>query len=419
MSCRCIFISVLLSLASTVAILAMVYFFTFAKHSKPPAQVPTINITQSEFLNSLETFNGKLFTELSKSNGDKNIVYSPFSIETCLAMTRQVAVNQTALEIDKSFNISGMNLESITSNYHNILSKYENSSMLNMANRIYIKDSYEINETFNTTLSKEFYSSIENIDFSKSDAAIGSMNKWVELNTNGTIKDFIPPDAVNADTRIFLLSAIYFKGEWDTGFAPEATTEQDFYTNGDQHATQKVHLMFKKDLCQYNTFSDLDATVLRLPYKNSDLSMMILLPNANDGLSKLLEKLRNKTLDSVVREMGMQTNVNIYIPKFKVEFKVDLKDVLIKIGIKRMFSSGDFGNMLKTIEPIQVSNVMHKALIDVNEKGTEAAGASGLGISARSGADIPYPIFRADHPFYYAIINTDNVKLFEGTFIGA
>uniref|UniRef100_A0A1I8P1W4 Serpin domain-containing protein n=1 Tax=Stomoxys calcitrans TaxID=35570 RepID=A0A1I8P1W4_STOCA len=420
MSCRCAVISIVLTVFGIIGCIALGIFLKFRMDHQPKNSIEILHsdITKYEFTNSLEAFSGKLFKELSQAHGDKNIVYSPFSIETCLAMTRQGAENETAKEMDASFETEDKNLRSIADNYHTILEKYEKSPMLNVANKIYVQQNYKVHEEFNRTLSNEFFSSVENIDFSQNVAAASRMNKWVELKTENAIKDFVSSDNLNADTRLMLLSAIHFKGEWATGFAPEATTEEDFHTS-DVNNTQKVQLMYKKDLCHYNTFYDLDASALRLPYKNSDLSMLILLPNSINGLPAMLEKLANTTFDTIMKDMETQTYVNVYLPKFKVEFEVELKDVLSKMGMGKMFSSGDFGSMLKTSEPMSVSNVMHKALIEVNEEGTKAAAASGLAITARSGAEIPSPFFRADHPFYYAIIDEDNVRMFEGIFVNA
>ncbi|XP_061390378.1 alaserpin-like, partial [Musca vetustissima] len=222
-----------------------------------------------------------------------------------------------------------------------------------------------------------FFATVENIDFSKSDDAASAINKWVEHSTDGTIQNLVSSTTLNSDTRIFLLSAIHFKGEWLTEFPSEATSQQDFFINN-PNTVIKLPMMYKRELAYYNIFPELNATALRLPYKNSDLSMLILLPNSIDGLTALQEKLKDISFASIANQIEDRTYVQIYLPKFRTEFEMELKGVLSKMGMKTMFNSGEFGGMLKSAEPMQISNVIHKAFIEVDEKGTEASAATEL-----------------------------------------
>ncbi|XP_061394169.1 antichymotrypsin-2-like [Musca vetustissima] len=356
-----------------------------------------------EFSQSLETFGVKLFTEVAKANAKKNVVFSPFSIQTCIAMARMGAAGDTAIEMDKGMDLTVQNEESLANNYHTILAQYENSNILKIANKIYVMKNYEIKEKFNELLTKKFFSAVDNIDFGQNQVAAKTINSWVESKTNNLIKDLVPPSVLNADTRLVLVNAIHFKGEWVHPFPEYATKEKDFYL--DETNSVKVPMMHISERFRYGEFPELDAKALELPYKNSDLSMLIILPNSRTGLVDLEEKLKTVSLHDLTSKMSSY-KVNVDLPKFKAEFEMELSDVLKSIGMGRMFShEADFSKMLNSPEQLAVSKVIHKAFIEVNEKGTEAAAATGMLIRKKRGiVDFDEPKeFNVDHPFIYQL----------------
>lgn len=345
MSCLCITISVVISIIVIIIVAGVPIFIKFRHHPKqsnpklPEFNVTNADLTNLDFLDNLELFGSQLSSKLTSRSDDKSVFFSPYAIETCLAMTRMGSAGTTASEIDIAFNMTGKSLDSLADNYYNLLAKYEKSSVLNLANKVYIMKNHEVREDYNSTLHEKFFSSAENIDFSQNVIASSLMNSWVENKTEGAVRNFISADAINTDTRIFLLSAVHFKGEWANAFPVEATSEEDFYTNQYPNNTVKVQMMYKKELCYYNIFPELNATAVRLPYGDSDLSMLILLPNTVSGLAAMEQKLKYIKLEKITQEMQAQTSVRLYLPKFKTEFEIELKDVLMKVilHIRREF----------------------------------------------------------------------------------
>ncbi|XP_073846038.1 antichymotrypsin-2-like isoform X7 [Musca autumnalis] len=376
----------------------------------------TTNMANLEFSQSLEVFGVKLFTEVAKANAKtkKNVVFSPFSIQTCIAMTRMGAAGDTAIEMDKGMGLTGQNEVAIADNYHNLLAQYENSHILKIANKIYVMKNYEVKEKFNELLTKKFFSSVDNIDFGKNVEAAKTINNWVESKTNNLIKDLVSPNLLDEDTRLVLVNAIHFKGEWVHPFSEHATREKDFYL--DETNTVKVPMMHISERFRYGEFPELDAKALEMPYKNSDLSMLIILPNSRTGLVDLEEKLKTVSLHDLTSKMS-SNKVNVDLPKFKAEFEMELSDVLKNIGMGRMFSnSADFSNMLKSAEDLAVSKVIHKAFIEVNEKGTEAAAATAL-VAVKYSAFISLvepKSFEVNRPFLYMLKSSDDLILFKG-----
>ncbi|XP_075167856.1 uncharacterized protein LOC142240023 [Haematobia irritans] len=365
------------------------------------------------FHNSLEVFNSNLFSEIYKEYGSKNLIFSPFSIQTCVTMASVGAAGKTATDMEQGLGFAGQSSESVAENFHSILNKYVNSNILQMANKFYIMDGYKVKDHFNEVLTNKFFSSAENINFRDSDKATDIINNWVKSKTDNAIEDLIKPNVINGDTRMFLLSAIHFQGMWKKPFSRENTKELDFYTS--ESTTVKVPMMYKRGRASYGWYQDLEASAVRLPYADSDLSMLIVLPDSLTGLAALMQKMKTIPLDSLTKNMRTTSrSVHIYLPKFKAELDIQLNEVLEKMGMKSMFHDADFSNMLDSPEHIAVGKVLHKAVIEVNEEGTKAAAGTALEAVAYSSPTI----FNANHPFYYAIINEDSVPLFEGTYVG-
>ncbi|XP_075166176.1 antichymotrypsin-2-like [Haematobia irritans] len=365
------------------------------------------------FQNSLEVFNSNLFSEIYKEYGSNNLIFSPFSIQTCVTMASIGAAGKTATDMEQSLGFVGQSSESVAENFHSFLAKYVNSKILQMANKFYVMDGYKVKDHFNEVLTNKFFSSAENINFRDSDKATDIINNWVKSKTDNAIKDLIKPNVITGDTRMFLLSAIHFKGMWQKPFAPEYTEDKDFYTS--ETTTVKVPMMYRGGRAPYGWYQDLEASAVRLPYAGSDLSMLIVLPNSRTGLTAMMKKMKTMPLDSFTKNMITSArSVDIYLPKFKAELDIKLNKILEKMGMESMFHDADFSNMLDTPEHIGIGNVLHKAVIEVSEEGTKAAAATGMEPVALSGP----LVFNANHPFYYVIINEDSVPLFEGTFVG-
>ncbi|XP_073811636.1 uncharacterized protein [Musca autumnalis] len=364
-----------------------------------------------DFKTSLGSFSQQLFRELFKSNGQKNIIYSPFSIHSCLAMTRMGADGQTASEMDQGLRVNGQLPEHVAENYHKLLAKYEDGKMLKIANKIYVKEHTVLQDDFKNVLWEKFFSMPETINFVHTKEAAETINKWVESKTDNKIHNLISPSVLGEDTHLVLVSAIHFKGEWKTKFDPEYTSDHDFYI--DEKTSVKVPMMVTEDdRFEYADLNDLDCSAVRLPYENSDLSMLVLLPNSRTGLRALEEKLRNVSLKSLQSKLSKQ-HVEVFLPKFQAEFEINLQEPLMNMGIKQMFGRADFSKMKKSSKPLYISSAVHKAFISVTEFGTEASGATGIVATSRS-----LPIFfSADHPFYYAIINEDFIPIFQGTVV--
>lgn len=201
----------------------------------------------------------------------------------------------------------------------------------NAANKVYVMKNFSVKKSFQDVATKSFASEAQTLDFSHNTEAAGTINGWVEEHTNNKIKDLIKADSLDADTRMVLVNAIYFKGFWTYQFDPKNTFKAPFYLN-DVDSVQVDFMKIKKNF-KYGFLENLDATALELPYKDSDISMLIILPNKKTGLSALESKLHTIDFAELSNQMYSQ-EVNVEIPKFKIEFDIELNEPLKKVRRK-------------------------------------------------------------------------------------
>ncbi|HEY3320373.1 MAG TPA: serpin family protein [Planctomycetota bacterium] len=347
-------------------------------------------------------FGLELYARLASKPG--NLFISPSSIETALAMTYAGARGNTAAEMAKVLHLPegdkvhedlGVFLKGL--NAATGPDGKPRAFELSVANRLWGQKGYAIVSAF-LSLNKESYGAgLEELNFAESEAARVTINTWVEKQTKDRIKNLIPRGVLDAATRLVLTNAIYFKGKWEAPFTKTATREAPFrISDAEQVPCQMMsaggdHLYMENETLQ----------ALKLPYQGKELSMIILLPKTND-LARLE---RNLTTANLAAWIGSMTEpmVSVSFPRFKMTAAFMLKSDLQALGMKDAFvyPHADFTG----IEPkkeFYVGEVLHKAFVEVNEEGTEAAAATA--VIGKTGGPPPKPkVFRADHPFLFVI----------------
>jgi serine protease inhibitor len=308
-----------------------------------------------------------------------------------------------------------------------------------VANGLWGEKTYPFKQAYLDTISRYYGASMFPVDFRNDfEGARKQINAWVEKRTRDRIKELIPPEALNDLTRLVLTNAIYFKGRWSTPFDVGSTKDLPFtLAEGTKIETPTMHHSFEDD-ARYGAFKkdagffatpthfDPDSKdtsrlypdtngfeMIELPYKGMELSMVVIAPRSAGGLPALEKVLNGRTLQTCIGKL-QQREVHVYLPKFKLESSFDLKTTLQTLGMKRAFrgpsekEGAQFDGMTDTSEPkrkLFIDKVMHKAFVEVNEKGTEAAAATGLIMkSEKSPKEEPFtPTFRADRPFVFLI----------------
>lgn len=338
-----------------------------------------------------------------------NIFFSPYSISTALAMTAEGARGATAEEIQKVFHLPADDTErrsAIAAIYNRINTK-DAKYQLNTANALWAQKDYSIQNDYLETVEKYYGGRATNLDFAgAAETARLTINQWVEDQTNDKIKNLFEEGTLDELTRLVLVNAVYFKGTWDTPFDKANTKDEDF-TSAEGQTVKAPMMAYTDGENNFNYGETEDLQLLEMRYEGKKLSMLVLLPKNND-ISALEKSLTTENLKSWKEQMTYR-KVNIFLPKFKTETKYNLNDNLMEMGMPLAFqpptptSGADFTGMTKERE-LYIGVVVHQAFVEVNEEGTEAAAATGIGMRATS-AEMPKPPveFKADHPFIFLI----------------
>ena len=265
---------------------------------------------------------------------------------------------------------------------------------LAVANRLFARDGFSIRRRFVNLVTRKYLAGLDELDFAGNPSgAAAFINHWVEQNTNNKIRNIVNANAVR-NALLILANAIYFKGFWDKPFDPKYTRPGTFHVSSSQ--TKTVNMMHMTAKFAYSDNRYLNCKILALPYKGERLAMYVLLPKQKTGLASLERKINFNSVTSALADLQKQ-KIAVVFPKFEMTLKIVLKDILMAMGMKRAFNSMDFSGIAKG-GVLSVEEVIHKAFIKVDEKGTEAAAATAV-IMVTS---MP-TMFVADHPFLFLI----------------
>ncbi|KAK3734354.1 hypothetical protein QZH41_005338 [Actinostola sp. cb2023] len=319
------------------------------------------------------------------------------------------ARGSTAQEIAKGFHWNAMKTQQVNEEmkeFNNVLSSANTASnQVSTANRLFLQEGFEVLQEF-TDCCKNYYEAETALVDYKTDfeGARAKINAWVEDKTNQKIKGLLPSGSLTPLTRATLVNAIYFKGLWEKQFKKEHTFPSTFFVR--QNEELEIQMMFQKSKFKYTRDKDLDCEVLEMPYAGGDLSMVVMLPNQVEGLQTLEDKLTYTALHNAVTSVSKAhvVEVEVSIPKFSMTRQFVLNDMLKAMGMTELFDvdKADFTGITLGPEKLYVSKVFHKAFVDVNEEGTEAAAATAVVMMTRMMMR-PVPSFTADHPFLFLI----------------
>jgi serpin B len=393
-------IGIVLLMISVVTASTILFFFPYTPREPPNAD--DTGWTEDgvrELVKANNEFALEMYSDLSK-NEKGNIFFSPYSIFSAFAIVYEGARGKTADEIKSVFHFP--EYEKLRPNfaaiYNNINKKgdYE----LRTGNALWVQQDFHLFDNYKDTVERYYGGKASNLDFYREPVeSIKTINKFIEEQTDGKIKDLIRPEDLSKETVLIITNAIYFKGTWVWRFDPKETRETDFKISPGN--TVKVPMMYMKPpkWAKFNYTETEDLQILELPYKGGKISMLILLPKKDISS---VEPLSLEKIEEWKSKMKETTLYEIYIPKFELRTRYYLNDNLRRLGMPTAFTDGaDFSGMTK--EGIFISRVIHEGYVKVDEEGTEAAAATGV-IMAKS---IEGVIFRVDHPFIFIIQERD------------
>jgi serpin B len=397
-----------------LTILAFIVILLQCKKSDnlPSQQAADFSCEDSPVTCDLTASNGlfaiDLFKKVAEQKQEGNIFLSPFSISTALTMTVNGAKGQTYDDMNNTLKNKGMSQQSVNESYQQLLEvlpALDPKTKLKLANSIWPKLDYPVLQSFLDLNRQYFNSEVKPVDF-KNPGVIAEVNKWVEKNTDGLIKETLkelPPDVV-----MLLINAIYFKGTWKTEFDPKDTHEAMFYTSTDSVTVDMMHIQ-ESDFAYFQTdlFQAID-----LPYGDSIFSMSIFLPKEGHNVNEVIAELTPSNWDNWLSSFQPRP-VELFLPKFKMEYEIKLKRTLSDMGMEIAFSdAADFSNMIGG-GGVKIDEVIHKAFVEVNEEGTEAAAVTVVIIIETSAGS--KTTVNVNRPFVFVIRdNKTNSILFMG-----
>jgi serpin B len=351
-----------------------------------------------------------LYQRLAAAEPQANLFFSPYSISTALAMTYAGARGQTATEMAATLHFGKPQAE-VPGAFAALEERLDaigkgGKVTLHTANSLWFQQSFQFRKEFVETGRKSFNAEIAGADFAKdAEGARGRINKWVADKTADKIPELLKPGVLNSMTRLVLCNAIYFKGDWARQFSANATSPQDFFVTLDR----KVQAPLMSQKMKVRCATRAGFSMVELPYQGGDLAMVVLLPEAKDGLQALESKAEGKLDDSsglaawlAALDRVREFDVVVQLPKFKLNSQFNLNNHLSALGMPAAFTPrADFSGM-NGARDLFLSAVVHQAVVEVNEQGTEAAAATAVGV-ALSAMPPPPKVFRADHPFLFLI----------------
>ncbi|KAG8581150.1 hypothetical protein GDO81_007574 [Engystomops pustulosus] len=364
---------------------------------------------------TITEFSVKLYHELRALKEEENILFSPLSIAIAVGMVelgaRGASLKQIrhALGYDKLKNGEEF---SLLKDLSSMMTAQERHYVLSIANSLYLQNGFRISDKFIQLMKKYFKAEVENVDFSQGSIVADHINTWVENRTNNRIQNMFLSEDFTELTKLALVNAIYFKGNWKSQFRPENTRTFSF-TKDDESEVQ-IPMMYQKGEFYYGEFTDGSNEaggvyqVLEMPYEGDELSLMLLLSRQEVPLATLEPLVKASLIDEWANSVKKQ-KVEVYLPRFKVEETVDLKDVLSRLGIVEIFGRQADLSAISANKDLYVDKAVHKSYLEINEEGSEAAAASGM--TANSRMAVLYPQVFFDHPFFFLIRNRKTGKL--------
>jgi serpin B len=341
----------------------------------------------------------KLLKEIAKEQPARNVFISPYSVSSVLQMVCNGAGGKTKEELQQVLGTTGLSLPEMNQANQNLSRAIQSGSsnvVLNSANAIWYRKGVSIKPEFISCNQQFYQAKVDGLDFNDP-ASVGIMNAWVNEMTRGRIPGIVS-GPISPLTYLYLANAVYFKGGWFTPFEAKETKERMFHLRGGQQ--KKLPMMAKAGDFTYRRGTGYQA--VRLPYKDWNLAMYVFLPDAGSSLEKLLAIMNGDNWQRITLPGFSEKKGTLVLPRFKLEYGVDLKKPLRALGLKHAFDGADFSGMSSA--PLFISEALQTTFVEVNEEGTEAAAATMTVMTQGIEMNPPKPFeMIVDRPFLFVI----------------
>lgn len=379
---------------------------------------PLQNLEETHLSRSVASVSKSIFKTLVEAESEEaNVVISPTSIHLALSILYHGSSGSTKDALKSFLNYDYIEEQYIQRATRKLLQSYgrrikELDESIEVANVLFADEDVKIKESYQKALQTYLFSEVRQVNYSEPIKSAEDINSWVQNKTKDLIRDFISPDLITEETKLLLLNAIYFKADWMNYFDKLDTLSRSFTVK--EGVSKNVDIMAQTNVFLYKYNYDFDSQIISLPYQDENFSMLVILPfeEGNDKVNKVIEKVLEEDLNTILRGME-ETDVEIYLPKFKLGYKSQLVNALQKNNLTNLFLDGNFSRISE--EDLEVSDIVHETKIEVNEEGSEAAGVTGVLLGVRSGPPANVEQMIVNRTFVFVIHDKENnLPLFIG-----
>ncbi len=364
------------NLSILIFIVSIFTFFSCGENADCDCDLPldlrSISAEEEMIIASSNDFAFDIFSRINVDQPDQNLFISPLSISTALSMTANGAVGETKNGIKETLHQQDLTDKEINEAYKTLvdfITDLDPKVTMNLANSNWYKQDYSIEENFRNILLDFYNAEVKAADFNNPDTK-DLINEWIEDKTNGKIKDMI--DDISPDVVMYLINAIYLKSTWQYQFEKDKTEKMNFsLSDGSKVQTD----MMISDGVKANFYANETLQYIELPYGNGQFVFSIVLPNNPDKLDETINNLDVDQLNTFIEGADTST-FKVYLPKFKIKYKITLNDILSAMGMEQSFGAADFSDLFVENLNIRISRVLHQSFLEVDEEGTEAAAAT-------------------------------------------
>ncbi len=387
-----------LALSTTLLLLLIACSNESATPPEPESPRP-LNAAEKKLSTSSESFGLALTRQVSGEQPEGNVVVSPLSVAMALGMTYNGAAGTTKEAMESTLQFYGMTRIEINESFESLISlltHLDTAVELSIANSIWYRSSFQVKQDFLEINRDMFSAEIAGVDFDNPSTA-ADINNWVSDRTNGKIEAIISPP-ISPLTMLLLINAVYFNGTWTTQFDEQKTTDQPFHLA--DGSTVDVPLMQSDQPLPYFENDVLQAA--ELPYGNELFRMLVILPRENTDVDSVIQRLDTESWRGIIGGLNVKPG-HLYLPKFEIDYKTTLNSALSALGMAAAFDPGaaDFASIADE-DDLHISEVLHKTYLSVDERGTEAAAATGVTIGLTSVGPEEFRM-RIDRPFFFVI----------------
>merc|ERR1711902_92951 len=379
---------------------------------------PVQHFEETHLSRSVASVSKSIFKTLIEDESEEtNVVISPTSIHLALSILYHGSSGSTKDALKSFLNYAYIEEQYIQEATQKLLMSYgrqikELNETIEVANVLFADKDVKIKEDYQKVLQTYLFSEVRQVDYSEPIKSAEDINSWVQNKTRDLITDFISPDLITEESKLLLLNAIYFKADWMNYFDKLDTVSRAFTVR--EGVIKNVDIMAQTNVFPYKYNYDFDSQIISLPYQDENFSMLVILPfeEGNDKVNEVIEKVLEEDLNTILRGME-ETDVEIYLPKFKLGYKSQLVKALQKNNLTNLFLNGNFSRI--SDEDLEVSDVVHETKIEVTEEGSEAAGVTGVLLGVRSGPPANVEQMIVNRPFVFVIHDKkNNIPLFIG-----